>query len=330
LLISVLIIASGFLLYKFVLNPSPDKSEITRENKREAAPTQVTAVQPAVSEDVESRDSQSALRESQNTAEVTSEPTEKQAEEPDRDRVPEKEKIISPPTARKDRQPAKTETTEVVQRGIPQIPLKEVHEKPLKVSGTDPEFEFNINQKYPQLPQTIYVNALIDEQGNIEKVNILNQIPNELQLVLKGTLYKWKFTPARKNNRIVKVWIPISIPLKCREKPQTPETEKPAPRTVPTISNSEADIKPVEVSCPAITFSETLKRNYMGRRARVQGSLLIDQTGKVIKVNITSHIPDDLRAYIEETLRAWTFMPGKKNGKNVRVWFPVSFKIHIR
>ncbi len=74
---------------------------------------------------------------------------------------------------------------------------------------------------YPELARRqgisgyVVMNVLIDEQGNVEDVEIVDSKPKEIfDLQAESTIRQWKFSPATYNGQNVKVWATQKIVFK--------------------------------------------------------------------------------------------------------------------
>ncbi|MCP4146744.1 MAG: protein kinase [bacterium] len=97
---------------------------------------------------------------------------------------------------------------------LPPVSLKEVSRKPKKISGKAPKFSDAIKKSYVGRRATVRARLLINEKGAVVKVDILSgKIPADIGNAIKRTLITWKYTPAKKDNNAVKVWLPVKIKI---------------------------------------------------------------------------------------------------------------------
>jgi len=93
-----------------------------------------------------------------------------------------------------------------------QISLTEATAKPEKISGNAPTINASLTNKYKGKPLTVPAMILVDENGDVTKIKILTgNVPSDIKSVLEDTLYKWKYTPAMKDNVKVKVWLTVTV-----------------------------------------------------------------------------------------------------------------------
>lgn len=97
------------------------------------------------------------------------------------------------------------------------IPLDEVDVQPRAIKTVEP--------KYPPLAQqiglegSVLINALISENGDVIRTEILRGIKNgaSLENAAAAAIRQWKFTPAIKNGVKVKVWKPIETRFRLKQ-----------------------------------------------------------------------------------------------------------------
>ena len=93
-----------------------------------------------------------------------------------------------------------------------QVSLSEVSAKPVKISGNPPSINASLKSKYQGKVMTVPALILVDENGDVTKIKILTgNVPADIKSELEDTLYRWKYTPALKDNVKVKVWLTVSI-----------------------------------------------------------------------------------------------------------------------
>ena len=93
-----------------------------------------------------------------------------------------------------------------------QISLTEVTAKPEKISGNQPAINAFLTNKYKGKTVTIPAMILVDENGDVTKIKILTgNVAADIKALLEDTLYKYKYTPAMKDNVKVKVWLTVAV-----------------------------------------------------------------------------------------------------------------------
>lgn len=86
------------------------------------------------------------------------------------------------------------------------VGLSDVSSKPEKISGNNPVISPILQKKYRGTVVTLRPQLLVDENGNVIKVNVAGAPGADIKELLVDTLLKWKFKPAVKDNVRVKVW----------------------------------------------------------------------------------------------------------------------------
>ncbi len=95
-----------------------------------------------------------------------------------------------------------------------QVALNEVTVKPEKISGKAPAMSTSMKTKYRGQVMTIPTLILIDENGDVTKIKFLkSNLAADVQSLVEDTLYKWKYSPAMKDDVKVKVWMTVGIRL---------------------------------------------------------------------------------------------------------------------
>jgi hypothetical protein len=97
------------------------------------------------------------------------------------------------------------------------VPLDSVTYRPSKLRGNRKvsAHELNLSRstrsKYKGKTITLRSEVLIGEHGNVLKVRVKGDFPQELKLGVAVALQTWKFVPAEKNKEKVKVWYPVRL-----------------------------------------------------------------------------------------------------------------------
>ncbi|MCX6555362.1 MAG: protein kinase, partial [Candidatus Aminicenantes bacterium] len=82
-----------------------------------------------------------------------------------------------------------------------QVSLNDVSVKPVKISGNPPSVNASLKNKYRGKVMTIPALILVDENGVVTKIKIMSgNVAADIKSLLESTLYKWKYTPAIKDN----------------------------------------------------------------------------------------------------------------------------------
>lgn len=120
----------------------------------------------------------------------------------------------APPAKEIQKQPEPTPKPKTV----PVLTAKEVTVKPKKKSGPKPQFPPAMRQTYMGRRATVQARLLIDENGNVQQVEILDKskVPAEVGEVIAAAFKKWKYKPASKDGQKVKVWWPEELKIHFR------------------------------------------------------------------------------------------------------------------
>jgi TonB family protein len=94
------------------------------------------------------------------------------------------------------------------------VPLSNVDKEPVAVSKPAPVVPSGIRANMAP-SQTILFNILIDQNGAVEEVRLLQRSNNaQLNTILITTVKTWKYTPATKDGVRVKVWKNVPLLIK--------------------------------------------------------------------------------------------------------------------
>ena len=91
--------------------------------------------------------------------------------------------------------------------------LNEVGVPPVKISGKDPSFSRALRKTYAGRRATVQSELLIDEAGIVLKVKTTDNIPEEIKMEVVKNYKTWKYKPALRANKAVKVWLPVTLKI---------------------------------------------------------------------------------------------------------------------
>ncbi len=91
------------------------------------------------------------------------------------------------------------------------LPLTEVDKKPVKLSGKNPVFSPAIRSRYSGNKFEASTMCLVDDNGIVKSVKVLNNVPKGINKAISRAILKWKFSPAVKKGIPVKVWLQIKL-----------------------------------------------------------------------------------------------------------------------
>ena len=87
------------------------------------------------------------------------------------------------------------------------------------------------------------------------------------------------------------------------------------------VDLNEVDAPPVAASRPAPTYPASARR--MHRQGKVILRLLVDETGRVERVEPLGSAASEFHQAAERAVRRWTYEPARKDGVRVKVWLTV-------
>jgi hypothetical protein len=90
------------------------------------------------------------------------------------------------------------------------VPLQSVDVSPVVVKSVAPRHDW---EKSLWVQQKVVVNILISEKGDVEQAVIIGgvKMPKNIREVVLKAVMQWKFKPAIKDGKNVKVWKPFVV-----------------------------------------------------------------------------------------------------------------------
>ncbi|MCX6558706.1 MAG: protein kinase [Candidatus Aminicenantes bacterium] len=93
-----------------------------------------------------------------------------------------------------------------------QVSLNDVSVQPMKISGNSPAVNASLKNKYRGKTMNIVTQILVDENGDVTKIRMVTgNVAADILAIVEATLYKWKYSPALKDNVKVKVWLTVAV-----------------------------------------------------------------------------------------------------------------------
>ena len=186
---------------------------------------------------------------------------------------------------------------------------------------------FNIyNKKYPVEDKTnekptLEYRFLINENGSVDKVIVGNKNDQEINQLVLNTVKDWKYTPAEKNNKVVKslenmiLWQTANLKVDESEYQQNAD-EMPEP---------VGGLKTIQEK---IVYPENAKQK--GIEGKVFLTAFINEVGNVVSVKIIKGFNKECEDAAMQAVLDTKFTPGKQNGKAVKtqITIPIVFKLH--
>ena len=219
------------------------------------------------------------------------------------------------------------------------IPLNSTTFMPSKLMGKgkfdadELKFSDNITNKYSGKSLTITADILIDEAGKVTDAKVKGNLPAEIQAKVKENLKTWTYVPAEKDKIKVKVWMPTDLTVifgkavvteKKEEKTAVPT--KVIPLEAATFSPSKVSGKR-KVQADELKLSRTIRKQYKGQTLTIEFTILINEAGKVINVNLKGQWPEEIKSSLIHFLKTWKYIPAEKDKAPVAVWFPAEVTI---
>ena len=127
---------------------------------------------------------------------------------------------------------------------------------------------------------------------------------------------------------------PAADPPPSTEGDAEPDEPRPEPPAAPptTAQGDLVDLRDADLA-PTIVTRTSPDYPIAARRRRQEGTVilnvLVDESGKVLEVEVIRGVSDELDAAAERAARSWAYRPAKKDGVAVSVWKPekVTFKL---
>lgn len=213
------------------------------------------------------------------------------------------------------------------------LPLSELDKYPeLQSKNAEKDFEKNLNihltEIFQQLSESEKQNFsakyqfLINENGKIDKIQIINSTNQKIDKLIATTAKDWKFNPAVKNGKNVKSISPWSFnPHYLTSEVKSKETYFIAVEEMPELVGGLKSIQ------QKIIYPNTAKQN--GIEGKVYVLAFIDENGNVVEAKIIKGIGGGCDEAALNAVKETKFIPGKQRGKPVKVQvsIPIVFKL---
>ncbi len=176
-------------------------------------------------------------------------------------------------------------------------------EPPAKIHGRPPRYPEAAHQA--RIEGQVILRALIDRQGNVTNVEVLQGLATGLDEEAVAAIEQWKFQPATLNGEPVDVHWDLAISFRLGRRLEGP------------IYASEDVRPPGKIHGPQPRYTEA------ARKARVQGEVIvraiIDRRGDVARVEVVQGLSMGLDEETVAAIRQWKFRPATLNGEPVNV-----------
>jgi len=182
----------------------------------------------------------------------------------------------------------------------------------------------------------VWVKLWVGETGTVVEANV---IKSDAEVFNKSAIeagMRWTFKPAIVNGKPVAVWVTLPFRFKLYEGKEAPsigpgvkapgvkmktriiQEEKPPADYVPYEKPPEA-IKQVPAKYPPAAKKE-------GIEGTVWLKTLVDEEGRVAKVEIQKSEAEVLNQAAVDAVKQWLFKPAIMKGKPVAVWVSIPFR----
>jgi hypothetical protein len=216
------------------------------------------------------------------------------------------------------------------------VPMNSLTYKPSKISGKSTFNEDDLKlsestiEKYAGKRINIKSSILINEAGKVTDVKITGNWPNDIKSKITDNLKTWTYTPGEKNKVKVKVWLPTDLTIAFK-KPAPKEVVIPIPKTLTPLK--EVTYRPSKMSGSSnmkagdLKLPSSIRKQYKGKTITINATILINEVGSIIRVNLKGDYPDQLKSKVVNALNTWKYIPAEKNKVKVAVWLPVRVKV---
>jgi len=180
----------------------------------------------------------------------------------------------------------------------------------------------------------VILNLIVDEHGDVMEVVVITAAPPDIfnEAAVQAML-QWKFKPAMKDGKPIKVRLAYPIEFRLTErKPPPPPPPPPYPRERAARTESPIflaweeppePIKRVLPEYPAQAVRDSIE-------GRVIMNVVINEEGDVIEATVVTAVPPEIfnQAAIAAMMQ-WKFKPAKQRNHpiKVRLAYPIEFRL---
>ncbi len=209
---------------------------------------------------------------------------------------------------------------------------KLISKDPLQQNKEIVDLIFMINNLYQELPEDkqkdfiLKYNFLVNEEGRIDKIEIIKSGFPEIDKKIANTIKEWKFEPGVKDGKKVKFSLPWGFDPKDHvgKIPMKEDTEGTYYVAVDEMPEPIGGLYAIQSK---IKYPEEAKRNGVEGKVFIQA--FIDETGNVVEAKIIKGVGHGLDEAALEAVKQTKFTPGKQESKpvKVQVTIPIIFKL---
>ncbi|MFO7523833.1 MAG: energy transducer TonB [Ignavibacteriaceae bacterium] len=212
---------------------------------------------------------------------------------------------------------------------------KLISKDPLQGNKEIADLIFMINDLYQELPEArqkdfiLKYNFLVNEEGMIDKVQIIKSDFPEFDKKIANTIKEWKFEPGLKDGKKVKSSLPWGFDPKDHigKIPMKEDTDATYYIAVDEMPMPIGGIQSIQEK---ILYPELAKR--AGIEGRVFIQAFIDETGSVADAKVIKGVGHGLDEAALEAVKQTKFTPGIHKGEPVKVQvsIPIMFKLESK
>lgn len=191
---------------------------------------------------------------------------------------------------------------------------------------------FMINDLYQKLPEDkqkdfiLKYNFLVNEEGMIDKIQIIKSEFPEVDKKIANTIKEWKFEPGLKDGQKVKFSLPWGFDPKDHvgKIPMKGDTDETYYVAVDEMPEPIGGLYAIQSK---IKYPDEAKRNGVEGKVFIQA--FIDETGNVVEAKVIKGAGYGLDEAALEAVKQTKFTSGKQEGKpvKVQVTIPIIFKL---
>lgn len=207
-----------------------------------------------------------------------------------------------------------------------------ISKDPLQGNKEIADLIFMINDQYQELPEAkqkdfiLKYNFLVNEEGMIDKIQIIKSDFPEFDKKIANTIKEWKFEPGLKDRKKAKFSLPWGFDPKDHigKIPMKEDTEATYYVAVDKMPMPIGGIQSIQEK---ILYPELAKR--AGIEGRVFIQAFIDETGSVADAKVIKGVGHGLDEAALEAVKQTKFTPGIHKGEPVKVQvsIPIQFKL---
>ena len=214
-------------------------------------------------------------------------------------------------------------------------------EPPVPIGGF-PAIQKNLvypeNARKAGIEGRVTVYAEVDENGNVVRTKVVTSLgPNGCDEAAINALKSVKWYPAKQRDKNVKVWIavPVDFRLDNSKNQKDSDLKPPPPPPIPegvTFVDFDEPPKPLD-------GFESIQKNLIypeiARKAGVEGRVkvhtYIDENGNVTETKIAQSLgPNGCDEAAMKAIKSVSWIPAKKDNKNIGVWIEVPIDFHLK